>query len=75
MTTYKAIATKSDGSRQMVRCNKDNVAHIVSEFRKFQRNLFGEIVKISVIGIEFTLNEICGWLFINEYTREKLEIS
>ena len=71
MTVYKVIVTLKNGSHRIMRATKDIVAHIVTEFRKMQHNIFNDVVCVVVNGTVLVLNDCENMKFINEYTREE----
>ena len=76
MTNYKCIVTLKNGSHKIVRMTKDVVAHVVTEFRKFQSSIFKDVVLLELANETFlVLNNIRQFVFINEYTGEKLEVA
>ena len=72
MTNYRTIVRLSNGLHKTLRLDKSQVAHVVSEWRKFQRNIFREIVTLNLNDTKLCLNEILSFKFINEYTHEEL---
>lgn len=66
MTNYKAIVTLKNGAHKVIRGAVDMVAHIVSEVRKAQKDIF--VPEGAVYGIALAL--IASVKFINEYTGE-----
>ena len=73
MTYFKAIVTLKNGAHKIIRMSREMVAHIVTEFRKMQHNIFNDVVIIEAAAEEFLcLNDIKSCKFINEYTREEL---
>lgn len=75
MENYKCIIALNNGAKKILRGGTDVVAHIVCEFRKFQRSIFNDAVKLTIQGVTFVLNDVKSFLFINEWTGERLEIS
>lgn len=76
MTNYKCFATMNNGATKIFRGSVEFVAHIVSEYRKFQKSIFNEEVELKIYDEEkLTLNNVSRFLFINEWTGERLEIS
>ena len=71
MTYYKAIVTMKNGVHKIVRLTYLQVAHVVSEVRKFNQNIFRDVVEITLNGVTLCLNEILSWRIFNEYTREE----
>lgn len=74
MATFRTIVSLKNGGHKTERVGKDIMAHLVTEFRKMQRQLFNNRIEISVNGTYYTLNDIKSLLFINEWTGERLEI-
>lgn len=72
MNNYKAIVTLTNGCHKVVRVSYRQMAHIVSEVRKFKSSVFNDVVKVVVNGLVLCLNEIISWKFIDEVTREEL---
>lgn len=73
MTYYKTILTLKNGRHKILRLMRAEVAHVVSEVRKFRTALFRDDEReLTICGVTFTLCEIISWKFINEYTREEL---
>ena len=70
MTYYKTIVGLTNGRHKILRLQKNEVAHVVTEVRKFKNSIFREVVKITLNGCVLCLNEILSWKFINEYTGE-----
>ena len=76
MTNYKCIVTLKNGAHRIVRITRDVMAHIVSEFRKFQKNIFRDVVLLELpADVVLVLNNVKKMLFINEWTGEKLEVA
>lgn len=76
MTNYKCIVTMKNGSHKIVRMAKNVMAHVVYEFRKFQQNIFSDIVLLELpADVYLMLNDVKSLLFINEWTGEKLEVA
>lgn len=71
MTYFKTTVTLTSGYHRILRLTLGDVAHFVSEFRKMQRNVFREVVSVTLGGISLCLNEISSIRFVNEYTREE----
>lgn len=71
MTNYKAVVTLTNGCHKILRMSIDQVAHVVSEFRKFQQSIFNDVVKLTVNNVTLCLNEILSIKFLNEYTRQE----
>jgi hypothetical protein len=69
----------NNGATKIFRGSVEFVAHVVSEYRKFQKSksIFDkEEVKLGIYDdLKLTLNDISRFLFINEQTGERLEIS
>lgn len=72
MTYFKTIVTLKSGAHKIIRLTLGEVAHVVSEFKKFRASIFSDVVEITLNGITLCMNEISSWKFINEYTREEL---
>lgn len=76
MTNYKCIVTMKNGSHKIVRMAKNVMAHIVYEYRKFQQSIFNDIVLLELpADVWLILNNVKSFLFINEWTGERLEIA
>lgn len=75
MTNYKCVVTLRNGAHKIVRMTKDVMAHLVSEFRKCQRDIFADRKEIVIHDVLLLLNDVKMLLFINEYTGERLEIA
>jgi len=76
MTNYKCIVTLKNGAHSIVRISRDVMAHIVSEFRKFQKSIFCDVVLLQLpADVVLVLNNVKKMLFINEWTGEKLEVA
>lgn len=71
MTNYRTIVGLSNGRHKIVRLDKGQVAHVVTEWRKFRRSVFREVVSLTLNGTTLCLNEILSWKFINEWTGEE----
>ena len=71
MTNYRTIVGLSNGCHKIVRLDKGQVAHVVTEWRKFRRSVFREVVSLTLNGTTLCLNEILSWKFINEWTGEE----
>lgn len=72
MTYFKTIVKLSDGCHKILRLTYAEVAHVVTEVRKFRASIFREVVNITLNGVTLCLNEVLSWRFVNEYTREEL---
>ena len=76
MTNYKCIVTMKNGSHKIVRMAKNVMAHVVYEYRKFQQSIFNDTVLLELpADVWLILNNVKSFLFINEWTGEKLEIA
>lgn len=71
MTNYRTIVGLTNGCHKIVRLDKGQVAHVVTEWRKFRRSVFREVVSLTLNGTTLCLNEILSWKFINEWTGEE----
>lgn len=71
MTNYRTIVELSNGCHKIFRLSYEQVAHVVSEVRKFKNALFREVRYVTFSGVTLCLNEILSWKFINEYTGEE----
>lgn len=74
MTTYKAIVTLKNGAHKIVRMTRDKVAKIVTEFRRMQKNIFSDVVLLTIGDVTLVLNDCKSFKFINEYTLEQLVV-
>jgi len=74
MTNYRCIVTLSKGHK-VLRMTRDVVAHMVSEYRRMQGQLFRSTVSVVVGGESLLMNDVKKMLFINEWTGERLEIA
>jgi hypothetical protein len=72
MTNYRTVVALTNGLHKIVRLDKGQIAHVVSEFRKFQRRIFDDVVELNLNGSKLCLNEIVSFKFINEWTGEEL---
>lgn len=71
MTYFRTIVEMKNGFHKTLRLTKSDVAHVVSEFRKFQRSIFNDQQTITFGDVTLVLNEIISWKFINEWTSEE----
>lgn len=71
MTNYRCVVTLKNGAHKILRMTRDVVAHIVSEFRKMQKNIFNDRVTVNVGGSTLLLNDVTSMRFLNEYTGEE----
>ena len=65
------MVTLKNGAHKILRMTRDVVAHIVSEFRKMQKNIFNDRVTVNVGGSTLLLNDVTSMRFLNEYTGEE----
>ena len=71
MTNYRCVVTLKNGAHKILRMTRDVVAHIVSEFKKMQKNIFNDRVTVNVGGSTLLLNDVTSMRFLNEYTGEE----
>jgi hypothetical protein len=71
MTYFKTIVTTTNGHK-ILRLQKNDVAHFVSELKKFRTSIFRDVVFLTLNGVSVCLNAILAVKFINEWTGEEL---
>lgn len=71
---YRTVVELKNGCHKIVLLSYSQVAHVVSEVRKFKavKTLFREIRKISLNGDTLVMNDIKSWKFINVRTGQEL---
>ena len=70
MTFYKTTAVMKDGSHKVGRVSKQQMAHIIYQFQKFNESIFNDVVTLTVNSFEYCLNDIKEISFKNLYTGE-----
>lgn len=70
-TMFHAVITLNNGYHKTLRVARYVVAHIVTEFREYQKSIFKDVYKIIVNGQVFVLNEIKEIKFVYESSHDE----